>query len=163
MQDRAHPLGDDDHRGGCGFDLERPAQPSVGAGIERREAIIEQVQGWSSHQRPGDREPLALTAREVGPTLVDLRRQLVRHRGDEVARLGDLERVPQLGLGRVLVPEPQVVGDRAAKEVCLLGNEPNVLPECVESLGADVDLVDQHGAAGRVVEARDQVEQRRLP
>src|SRR5207248_9412986 len=120
VQAGADSLGGDDLRRISSVNLERGAQPGVRAGIERREAIVEQVQWWPSHQRPGEREPLTLATREVGPTLIDLLLQLIRHGSDKVTRLRDLQRAPQLRLGRVLVAEAQVIGDRAAKQVRLL-------------------------------------------
>ena len=142
--------------------LERGAQARVGRGVERREAVVEQVERGLLHQRPGDRQPLALAAGDVGAALVDRGVETPGHRGDEVARLGDLEGAPQLGVARLRLPEPQVARDRAAEQERRLRNEPDRAPQLFERLVAHVDAVDEHGAAGRVEEPRDEVEQRGL-
>jgi len=90
----ADPLGHDHHRGVTRLRLQRRAQPGVRPGIERRETIIEQVEGRSSDERSRDRHPLTLASRQVGATLVNRRLEFLRQRGDEVSGLRHLERVP---------------------------------------------------------------------
>src|SRR5207237_9384207 len=113
-------------------------------------------------QRPGDRQSLTLATRKIGATLVHWRLELLRHRRDEVPRLRHLEGMPQLGLGGVLLAEPEVVGDRATKEVSLLGNEPDRAPEGFEQLLPDVHVVDADGARCDVERAGNEVQQRGL-
>src|SRR5262249_8852876 len=84
------------------------------------------------------------------------------HLADEVPALGDLEGSPELLLGGVLLPEDQVAPDRAAEEEGLLRDEPDPRPDLLLVHRPDVDAVDHHGAAGRVVEAGDEVHERRL-
>ena len=60
------------------------------------------------------------------------------------------------------VAEAQVAGDGAREQERLLRDEPDPAPQVLAAHLADVDAVDQHLAAGGVVEARDQVDQRRL-
>ena len=133
VDDRADALGDDDDRRVLRLGTQRRAQPRVGAGVERREAVVEQVHARPLDERPGDRQPLALAAGDVGAALVDGRVETARHGGDEVARLGDLERVPELGVGRVRPAEAQVVGDRAAEQVGLLRDERRSVDHSVSS------------------------------
>ena len=45
---------------------QRRAQAGVGGEVERGERVVEQVDAGLAHERPGDREPLALPARHVG-------------------------------------------------------------------------------------------------
>ena len=82
--------------------------------------------------------------------------------GHEVTRLGDLERLPHLLLGRVGQAVLQVAGDGAAEEERLLRDQAELRPEQVRLELADVDTVDQHAARGHVEEARHEVEQRGL-
>ena len=70
---------------------QRRAQPRVGAEVERRERVVEQVDLRLPHERARDREPLALAAGDVRAALGDRRVRPLRHRRDEVARLRDLE------------------------------------------------------------------------
>ena len=43
VHDRADPLGDDDHGRAAELAVERRAQPRVGREVERREAVVEDV------------------------------------------------------------------------------------------------------------------------
>ena len=109
--------------------LERRAQPRVRAEVERREAVVEDVDLGLLDQRPGDRQALALAARQVRAALGDRRLEAALHLLDEVARLGDLERVPQLVVGRRWIAEAQVARDRAAEQERLLGDDAERAPE----------------------------------
>ena len=87
--DRRHALGDDDHRGIAGPRREGGAQAGVGAEVERREGVVEQVDLRPPDQRPGDRQALALATRQVRAALGDGRLQAVGQRPHEVGGLGD--------------------------------------------------------------------------
>ena len=141
---------------------ERGAEPGVGREVERGERVVEQVDVGPLHQRAGDGETLALPARDVGAALRDRRVEPAGHRGDEVARLRDLECLPQLVVGGVGAAEPEVARDRAREQVRPLRHEPDVAPEQLRVDVADVDAVHQHRASGGVVEPRAEAEQRRL-
>ena len=71
---------------------QRRAQARVGARVEGRERVVEQVDLGSAHDRPGDGQALPLPAGEVGAALRDGRVEPVGQALDEVARLRDLER-----------------------------------------------------------------------
>ena len=94
VDDGGHPLRDDDHRGVGGHRPQRGPQPGVGGQVERGERVVEQVDLRPADQRPGDRQPLPLTAGDVGAALGDRRVQPARHLLDEVTRLGDLQARP---------------------------------------------------------------------
>ncbi len=100
--DGADALGDDDHGRVARLGPQRGAQPRVRGRIEGREAVVEEVDRGPLDERAGDGEPLPLAARDVGAALVDRSRPAARHRGHEVARLGHLERVPELLVGGVV-------------------------------------------------------------
>src|SRR5439155_12591948 len=122
--------------------LEGHSQSRIGAGVERREAVIEEVDRRPLHDGARDREPLALPTRHIGPTLVDRRLELAGHRRNEVPSLRDLERTPKLRVGGALVAEAEVLRDRALEEICGLRNEPDACPEPIERLLAHVEAVD---------------------
>ena len=161
VDDRGHTLGDDHRRASAVTGRERGAQPRVGGEVERGERVVEQVDAGLAHEGPRDREALALAARHVRAALRDRRVEPAGHRRDEVARLRDLERLPQLVVGGVGVAVAQVAGDGAGEQVRLLGHEPDAAPQQLGLEVAHVDAVDEHRAAGRVEQPRDQVEQRR--
>ena len=80
-------------------------------GVERAEWFVEQQHPRSEHQRPGERDPLLLSTR-----------QLVRLAIGELAEANQFERLTDAAaafvLGAVLEAEPEadVVGDREVRE-----------------------------------------------
>jgi hypothetical protein len=92
VDDASDPLGDDDDsRSGRLF-----AQPSAdtrfGAVVKCGEAVVEQQDPRCADDRAGDREPLALTAREIASSLGNLGVEPLRPFLDELARLSDARR-----------------------------------------------------------------------
>ena len=81
---------------------------------------------------------------------------------DELAALGDLEVVPEPLVGGLLVAVAQVVGHGAAEQERLLRHEADPAPQVLLRHLAHVDAVHEHAAAGDVVEARDEADERRL-
>ncbi len=53
LQDRADPLGDDDHRRAAELPAERRPQAGVGREVERREAVVEDVDRRALRRAPG--------------------------------------------------------------------------------------------------------------
>ena len=123
--------------------VERGPEPSVRRDVERREAVVEDVDRGALDERPGDREPLALAAGDVRAALGDRRLEAALHLLDEVAALGDLERPPHRLVGRLRVAEAKVRGDGPAEQERLLGHDPDPGPERLAVDLADVDAVDE--------------------
>ena len=63
---------------------------------------------------------------------------------------------------RARPPERDVLADRAAEQERLLRHDPHLRAQRVHRDVAEVEAVDQHAALGRVVEARDELGERRL-
>src|SRR5262245_38953720 len=86
--DRAQPVGDQDHgparQGGLEALLDRP----LGGGVEVAGRLVEDQDLRPPQQRPGDRQPLPLAAREVGPALADDRLVPPRQARDELVQPG---------------------------------------------------------------------------
>ena len=127
--------------------FQRRPQPGVGAEVERRERVVEHVDLRADHEGPGDREPLSLPTRHVRAALGDLAVDPLGHRLHEPGGLGDLERLPQLLLGRVGAAEAQVRRHGAGEEERLLGHVADLAPQQVLVEFAHVDAVDEHRAA----------------
>ena len=121
-------------------------QAGVGGQVEGRERVVEEVDLGLAHEGPGDGQPLALAARHVRAALGDAGVEAARHGGDEVAGLGDLERLPHLLVGGVGLAVAEVAGHRAGEQVRLLRHEPDAAPQQLGLEVADVDAVDQHRA-----------------
>ena len=71
VQDGADPLRDHDHGRVLGLALESGAQHRIGLEVERREAVVEDVDVGLLDERASDGEPLALAAGDVGAALGD--------------------------------------------------------------------------------------------
>ena len=125
---------------------QRSPQPRVGGQVERRERVVEEVDPRPAYERPGDREPLALAAGEVGAALDHRRVEPLGQRLDEVAGLGDLEGLPQLLLGRVGLAVQQVAAHRAGEQVGLLRDQPDLRPERLRLDAAYVGPAHAHHA-----------------
>ena len=101
LHDRADPLGDDDHRRVGRAPARAPPAGARRSPKSRAEKLSSKTKiGGPLDERPGDREALALAARHVRAALGDRRLEAALHLLDEVAALGDVERVPQLVVGR---------------------------------------------------------------
>ena len=73
-----------------------------------------------------------------------------------------LRRLLDLLVGRVGLREAEVLAHGRVEEIGLLRDDADGGGERLEREVADVDAVDPHRALGRVVEARDEVAERRL-
>ena len=108
-------------------------------------------------QGAGERDALALAAREVDAALADQRvvavRQLVHERGDAGRLAGREHLVP----GRVRPRRQQVVAQRHREEDGPLRHDRDRAAELGERHVADVDAAEQDAPLGRVVEPRQQV------
>ena len=71
VEDGAHPLSDDDHRGVPRLSLERGPQHRIGLEIQSREAVVKDVDVGLLDDRPGDGKPLSLSAGDVRAPLGD--------------------------------------------------------------------------------------------
>ncbi len=142
---------------------QRGSQRGVGRVVERGERVVEQVDLRLATSIRAIARRWRWPPETLRAALRDRRVEAARHRLDEVARLRDLERVPELLVGGVRVAVPQV-----ARRRCRRTGRASAAPgrPCAASSAgsscAHVDAVDEHLALGHVEEPRDQVEQRGL-
>src|SRR5690606_41559695 len=116
---------------------------------------------------PGDRDALALAAGQLDPPFADVGVVAVAALGvvqpvDELVRPrlpGCLEHLLLAGIGPAV---QQVLAHRAVQQRRVLGDHPDLRPEGVLLDAGDVDAVDGDPPALAVVEAQQQVHQRRL-
>ena len=101
-------------------------------------------------------------AESCAAALADLGVEALGQPLDELDRADRAPRPPDLLLVGVGAAEGDVVADRAREQEALLGHDPELAPQAVGLELAQVVAVDQQPAALRVVEARDQLRQRRL-
>ena len=118
--------------------------------VQRRRGVIEQEQARPAHQCSRQGDPLALAATQADAALPHHRVDAVRRLGDEVIGAGQAQCLPQVRF-RDLLPERQVVTDRAGEEERLLGDD------CPRPRR------EPHDARYRRHEACDDLDERRLP
>ncbi len=104
----------------------------LGQRVERRGRLVEDEQVRPAQQRPGDRQPLLLAARDLDAALADHRVEpAVGARQQAVAgRL--LQHLEALRVGGVRVDEQQVLADRAREELRVLGDEADLRAQLVQ-------------------------------
>ncbi len=113
-------------------------------------------------QRAGDRQPLPLSAGEALAAFADARLVSLREHRDELVRMRRARRGLDLGQRRVGTAVRDVVRDRVVEEHGVLRDQADVAAQRPQRHVADVEVVDEDGPVGHVVEARQQVDERRL-
>ena len=153
----------DDEGGAAGHRLgERLLDRGLVRRIERRGRLVEDDHRGSGEQQPGDGEALALAAGQPVTALADHGVEAVGQVRDDVVEPGAVDRVAELGLGRVRLREDEVVADRLVEQVPVLCHHAHGPLERLEAQLAHVRPADRHRAAGDVVEAGEQRGDRRL-
>ena len=160
--DRRNALRHNHHRRIGGHLAQRGADSGVGVHIERREGVVEQVDGRPADDRARDRQPLPLPAGEVDAALGYRHAQPVGVGADEVVGRRHPQRLPHLVVGRIGLAVAQVLGDRAGEQVAALRHQADRRPQLLGVVVANVDAVDAHRPAGDVVQPADQRYQCRL-
>ena len=142
--------------------LERGLHRTLGLRVERGRRLVENEDRGVAQDRPRDRDPLLLPAREPVAALADDGLVAVRQRRDQIVDLSRAGGVLDLLVRRVRSGEAEVLAHGRVEEIGLLRDDADGLGERVEGQLAHVDSVDRHRSAGRVVEARDEVGAGRL-
>jgi hypothetical protein len=135
--------------------VDQPEDARLHRRVDARERLVEQDRAGLEHQRLGDAHQLLLAEREVA--------------GQRLALVVELDQLEQLGrpLGRLvghLRGDQQVLADGHPPEHAGLLEGPHQPPRDVllETVAGDVRAVEPDPPLGRGLDARDQVEQRRL-
>ena len=161
--DRAGPMGDHDRRATVHHGLHRVADLVFLRRVDGARRVVEHEDPRVGHDRPGDRDPLALPARQRVPAFADQRVVSLRQLHHEVVGAGQSRRgfdAPAVG-GRI--GERDVGGDRVVEQQRVLEHHPDSAPHVVHRDVAHVDAVDLDGALLGVVEAQEQPGDRGLP
>jgi len=128
----------------------------LGLAVERAGRLVEEQDLRVFDDRPRDRDPLTLAARELRALRADLRIIFVRERLDEVVGVGCLGRLDDLLVGRALLAVPNVLHDRRLEEYRLLCNEANLVAQPLHVELPHIHAVDEHAALCWIVESRQQ-------
>ena len=154
---------DRDRRPALGEPVERLLHEPLGLGVERARRLVEHEHRRVAQDRPRDRDPLLLAAREAVAALADdgvvAVRAARRSRGGS-APPGRLPRSPRRS--RPGLAKRRFSRTDAWKRYVSCETTPTRLASDAKVQVADVDAVDRDAAAVDVVEPRDEVAERRL-
>src|SRR5699024_6802402 len=146
--------------------IHRLLDEHLSAGVDRAGGLVQDEDLGVGEEGPGDGQQLALPGGEGGRILVDDRVVSLGEGADELVDVGGP------GGGEELLPGDLAAFGHAVAKVLLdgPGEEPGVLehhagPGAQSGPGelADVDAVEGDATSGDLVEAHQQVDQRRLP
>ena len=164
VPDGADALGDDDADRIREVLRESASQVRVGAVVKGREGVVENEDLGRSGEGSRNGKPLLLAA---GKVLAGLRQGIVEAAFaliHEFRGLRGIDGGADIFFRKfpVLLPEGEVLADAAGEEHGLLGDVADLVVEAFEGVILHAHAVQQDFAAGRVIEARDQVDQARL-
>ena len=138
------------------------AKCRVGLKVERRGGIVHNQDLRRTDQGARDGQALTLATAEVLAARLDRGIQALRLVAHELAGLRHIERRPELLIGRGLVAPGQVAADGAAHQRCALRDGRDHVAQLVERPRAHVGTHHVHAADTRIVQARDERNERRL-
>ncbi len=162
VDDAGEPVRQDQGRAPGHQAVERALDDGFVLGIDRRQRLVENEDRRVAQQRPRDRQPLPLSAREPQAALADQSGIALRQRGDEVVRIGGARRRDDLRRRRIRLAEPQIVLDRAVEQISVLPHHGD-LPRAASGIERrEVGAADAHAARLRIVKPQQQRRDRRL-
>ena len=123
VADGREPVGDRDRRPALGQPLERLLDGALGLRVERGRRLVEDEDRRVAQDRPRDRDPLPLAAREAVAALADDGLVAVREAGDQLVDLRRARGLLDLLVGRVGPREAEVVAHARVEEVRLLADD----------------------------------------
>ena len=153
-------LGDDDH-GRIGNLCDVLADLGVGRHIDRAGGVVKNEHARMLEQRARDAQALLLSARNTGAALA----QLAVQPADAVQELVHTRRAAgtqQLLVGGIGCAPLQVFAHGARKQHVLLQHNAHGIAQGNQVVVAHVTPAHEHGALGRVVQARDELHERAL-
>ena len=150
-------------QGLAGQDLaEALLEPALGAVVHGAGRLVEHQDRRLEQQRAGDRDRLALAAREALAALADVQVEAERMARDEVLDAGDLRRAQHRLIVGERRAERDVVAHRAMEQEHVLQHAADVAAQVGGIDLAQIGAVDQHRALVGLVEPQHQLLDGRL-
>ena len=131
----------------------------LGLGVHRTGGFVQDEDARIADQGPGDRNALALAAREPAAALAHFSVVPVREVHDKPVRIGRARHRDDLLAGGFRPAVRDVLGDAAMEEQRLLQHDADLRPQLLLQGLLEGDAVDENLAVRSVVEPRDQVDQ----
>ena len=153
-----------DRDGGSALDerLKRLLDDALAFGVQRRRGLVEDQNRWVLEDHARDGQSLALPTGESVAALAHHRVIAVLQRKDALVDERGFRGGHDLLVGGGGAPVADVLADRAAEEIALLGDHPDGVRDRLSAEVAYVVTVDRHRPVFDVVQARDEVGDRRL-
>jgi hypothetical protein len=151
-----------DHCSAPGQFSQHGVHGGLGRGVQRGGDLVEQQHLRVSHQRAGDRQPLALAAREPAPALPERRVVSLRQGGNRLVQLGQPDRGLDCGVVGPRTPDSHVLPHGVVEYERVLEHDPELRTVRALPHLTQIDTVHQDPAGVRVVQPHRQVQQRGL-
>jgi hypothetical protein len=131
--------------------------------VQGRGRLVQDEHGRATHQGAGQRDPLALPARQPGAALPRRRLIALGQAGNELVDPGRARRRLDFGVAGLRAAQAYVVGQGRVEEEAVLEHRAHLKGQRGQGHARHVVIVEAHEAAAGVVEAQEQREQRALP
>ena len=138
---RGEPVRDDDHRPPAGDTQEIGTDDRLALRIQGAGRFIEDEDARIVDQRARDRQPLLLTAREVGRSFLDIGIVAVRHPLDELVGAGQMRGAHDVGEVEPGAAGNDVVADRSTEQEIVLQNDAEPLAQMAQVDFLEIDAV----------------------
>jgi len=114
------PVRQDQRRAAPRETIDRLLDHRLVLGVDRGQCLVEDQDRRVAQQGAGDRQPLALAARQIDAALAEDRLIAVGQLQDEIMGVGVARRGFELVVGRIRLAEAQIVLDRAVEQIGVL-------------------------------------------
>ena len=152
-----------DYRFAFHEDLKLGGDGLLGDSVEAASRLVEEEDlGLGLQQASRNKDPLTLTAGQLRAEVANLRLVPVLHLNNLFVDLAFLAHFGDFILGGVGVAVLQIEHDAVIEQRAILRNNGDILAEAIESAIRQVLSIDEHSAALWIVDAEEQIEQRRL-
>ena len=154
-------MGDDDHRRVLDPPAQGRADPGVGFGVHRGQAVVKDHHRGAPGQHPGDGHPLLLAPRQGNPPLADDRIVAIGEALDCLVHHGHSRGAPQFRQFQPRLDRREVIPDGLGEEEGLLEAESDMAAQVGPGNAADVNSIngDEAAPVRQVVEAAQKVRQ----
>src|SRR5258706_554480 len=159
---RGQAVGDDEHGAMLHEALDRLLHQALRFGVERTRRFVEDEERWIAQQGARDRDALALPPREARAPLAQHRLIAVGEAQDELVRIGGAGRRAYLLEREIGAAVRDVREHRVVQEHRLLRHDPHEPSQRAARVARDRHTVQRDLTPRRLVEAGQQVDERRL-
>ena len=155
-------LGDNQHRHLPVQSGNRAPQRSIGGKVQRAGTVVQHQNLRRADQRPGNRQPLLLSARKVFAALQNAGVQPVRQLAHKFLRLCHPQRLPDLFIAGILLVPLHILPQGTGEQHCPLRHHADFLSQLWDGIAAHIGPIHPDAAAAHLIKAWDEVDQSRF-